>query len=593
MQDSHYSNFQYKACTPEQTIHKIRNILNDIGIFTIENQWFEIYGKHLSSVQVAIFDNFKVATAGKGINRKYALASGLAEFLERIQNLQFTRVINSCRGTDYSDYPDTVEVDINDLKYLKYLLPEKDIEDVGKDEIKHYVRNGKMKAVPFYNLFEDRIDYIPVVLLALRCGSNGMCAGNTAPEAIIQGICEIFEREILYKIYFEDQSFPTIPEKYLQTLPVWHHIQNFKTMGIEVEVKDCTLEGHLPVVGVIFSKNNMVNFCAGSAPDFNIALERCFTEIFQGNNLNTFNGHLYRKQQVSKDNAYLHYLGALKSHSGALPDTLLIDRGGFDEKNLFWSRDLTSEVTLSKLIARIKNMGLQLLIRDVSFLGLPTYFIYIPGLSERVFYRPINLKLQNNLYLIKETLFNLKESSNEDIEFLADFIEEKYLEAKKTNTEFYLLKALDIPFKENASFNLTAIEVFLAVLYGRIGSYEKALNILKLFSAEIDAKSDKAKISLSCFIDIIERLKQGSELSEISNLLTDKYSRDCIRENIFLLEPSIDIGKVFAIPKRAEECSSCDVCYYKEFKELAQKIEICMKKYHFNQMALKDVIYYQ
>jgi ribosomal protein S12 methylthiotransferase accessory factor len=586
VQNNNYNNYRYKACTPQKTIHRIREILNKIDVFIIENQWFDVPGKKLNSVQIALYDNFKVITNGKGVDRKYALASGLAEFVERIQNRQFTRVIHSCLGVEYYYYPDTIEMNTHDIKLLDYLAPKGSTE---RENIHRYEKNGKMKVVPFYNVFNNRLDYIPDILLHLKCGSNGMCAGNTPHEAIIQGICENFEREILYKIYFEGQSFPTIPDAFLKQTPGWLHINNFKEMGFEIEVKDCTLDGLFPVVGVIFMKENKVNFCAGSAPDFNVALERCFTEIFQGKNPDTISKYLYEKNKITKENSTLHYLEALKSHSGALPGNLFVNQGIFKEKNLFWSKDLIGLVPLKGLIEKIGKMGLQLLVRDVSFLGFPSYFVYIPGMSEKIIQPSVYNKSGVHLYSIKNTLFNLKKADKKSISFLAEFLEKRYYHAKKNNIEFHLLKTLEIPYKENSPLNLMAVEIFLAVLFGRIGNYDKAIRLLKMFLKTTPKKKKNVNNALNCFVNILKMLKEGKNLKDINQLIEKKYSSNVICENIFLLEPCTDIGKVFSIPKQSQDCVGCDVCYYKEFKDLAQKIEFCMQKYHFNQMLLKSV----
>jgi ribosomal protein S12 methylthiotransferase accessory factor len=74
---------KHKERAPEETIQNIRNILTDLGMLMTE-QWLNTT-KYSCSVRL-IDTLTNGAVNGKGTTPAYALASGYAECLERLQN---------------------------------------------------------------------------------------------------------------------------------------------------------------------------------------------------------------------------------------------------------------------------------------------------------------------------------------------------------------------------------------------------------------------------------------------------------------------------------------------------------------------------
>ena len=71
--------------------------------------------------------------------------------------------------------------------------------------------------------------------------------------------------------------------KNLEQYPVSEQLRELKNMGFEYKIKDCSLGGKFPVVGLMLLKENTKYlFTVGSDLNFNIALQRCITEAFQG-----------------------------------------------------------------------------------------------------------------------------------------------------------------------------------------------------------------------------------------------------------------------------------------------------------------------
>jgi ribosomal protein S12 methylthiotransferase accessory factor len=193
------SQLNFKATNPERTIQKARTILHDCGIFTIEH-W--VHNPNLPlSVRVQIH-NLPIGTNGKGRTYPYALASGYGEFLERLQNLILfndSKYIGN-QGIEGPNYKDAIELPLQHFKdhspdILQYLIGSGKI-----DELNNFFEDDRVKAVPFLNMRTGETVYIPLPLLEMAIGSNGMAAGNTPAETLIQGLSEVYERFVVKEI---------------------------------------------------------------------------------------------------------------------------------------------------------------------------------------------------------------------------------------------------------------------------------------------------------------------------------------------------------------------------------------------------------
>ena len=78
---------KFKEDHPLSTVNRIRNILFKAGIFTVE-QWTDSGIKGCHSVRIEIAGSH-IGQNGKGVTREFALASGYAELMERIQSNYF------------------------------------------------------------------------------------------------------------------------------------------------------------------------------------------------------------------------------------------------------------------------------------------------------------------------------------------------------------------------------------------------------------------------------------------------------------------------------------------------------------------------
>ena len=67
-------------------------------------------------------------------------------------------------------------------------------------------------SIPFTNARNGEVVYFPVNLLDNLYASNGMSAGNSDYEALVQGLSEIIERYVKNEIIKRGLALPLIPD---------------------------------------------------------------------------------------------------------------------------------------------------------------------------------------------------------------------------------------------------------------------------------------------------------------------------------------------------------------------------------------------
>ena len=170
-----------------------------------------------------------------------------------------------------------------------------------------------MVVYPFYNVNEDKEDYLPISIALSFYGSNGMSAGNTPCEALVQAFSEIFERYVQKEVISRQLSLPDVPKEYLKKYyflySVYLKINLIK--GYRILIKDCSFGGMYPVVAIVIINLNTGKYGIhfGSHPDFEIALERAFTEVAQGQDILDFSSNceidFYNKKILLNVDFYL------------------------------------------------------------------------------------------------------------------------------------------------------------------------------------------------------------------------------------------------------------------------------------------------
>ena len=268
-------NRHYKEKMPEETIKELENILSSLDIEVVE-EWQDMSSIGTYALRLYIKDS-DMGSNGKGINKVYARASAYAELIERMQNdllgdLNATSLETKYPFRLYYDevYKTSEEIVRDDNAYMSMYFARRGLnEETAENKASHFIQlqkldelyygeHDKYLTIPFYSYKEGRLVYLPRNVYRLSYGSNGMSAGNSFEEAMVQGLSEIIERYVQKKIIKEKISLPDIPMSYIEKYPeIYKMVQKMKNnRKYKYWLKDCSLGGIYPVAALIILEKN-------------------------------------------------------------------------------------------------------------------------------------------------------------------------------------------------------------------------------------------------------------------------------------------------------------------------------------------------
>jgi len=578
----------YKDSRPFDTITTIRNKLHELGILTIENEWHNNCDK-LYSCRIVI-PEIDVGTNGKGITSEHSLASAYAEFMERLQNNILFPSYFDKKTKDFTSDPNEKIYKSDELPNLpscfdnaKFITGEKlkDIlENIKKDQ-------STIKSVPFYDVNNDKVQYLPAPLLKSAYGSNGMCAGNTCEEAICQGISEIFERYALKEIYFNEITPPTIPIEYIEeNAPTQYKIMKHleANFSCKIIVKDCSLNKGIPVIATViyFDKKDKIAIRFGSDPIWQLGLERCLTETFQGKDIAenigltslTFSDEKNEKISVGK------FINHFHTGTGTFSTCFFDNKFSYKFNNYKNISFDSHKQKLSYLLNIIKNLNYKLYVKDVSSLGFPSYHVIIPTISEAYPYR---VKSQANILKINNC-------SEEQLKELAKDMENWILNKGET---LPLDDYIPVPTTTDSPWNEITVEFLLTLIYYKISEYSKAQEKLSKHidhAKRVDPNTDCSYHYVAKqFLGLMARYPE--DFSRIKKILLQTFDFEIVNEVIADFSDKNKIFQYIPLPNNFD----CDNCQAKEFcnYDMQEKILLSVKQKQkqnpINQMLLNKV----
>lgn len=573
---SSLSQRKYKDELPLNTINQIRNLLTDLGILTVETGW-QNSAEGFFSVNLAV-ENTNIKSNGKGTTTEYALASAYAELIERLQNQAHFRLSMdfSIENFEYMGFfytPDEKCLSIDDILNSNEDWIQTQFSRMKSKISKEYLLNKWINvsyentpcdfvAIPYLNIKNTQLSHIPIKMVSKMYMSNGMCAGNTAHEAIVQGISEILERYVNKEIILKKITPPTISKEYIKNYPrITEMINRIEMSGnYNIIIKDCSLNQGYPVVGVIFiNKDNQSYFIKfGSHPIFEIAVERTLTELLQGQNIKNMIGLKEFSYKPNITNEHDNLLNILVDGSGIYPSQLFSNNFSYEFKEFKDIRELNNKEMLHYLINFLENKDYDIFIRDVSYLGFPSFHVIIPGLSEIEEIDNIDAIEKYSLYnRVKRYLRNSKNLSKESINEILNFFKSEDYNKSASIAQFLNLKTKNI-----FPWYYTKIDLFLGTLYYYSGNFKKSYEVFDKFIKHLNFSYPKNKVEITfykCVRDYIGTHINGLNRREIIDFLKQFYPMNIINGVIN------DIGNCkLVLNKYGElECWNCSECKLK------------------------------
>ena len=492
---------------------------------------------------------------------------------------------------NYVDSEFAAKVKSDDLKLKYYFAPDEEIVTWSSDLRHKYSKiidesellygdklylGKEVALLPYVNITSGEVTKLPQQLIMANGTASGMCAGNTQFEAIVQGLCEILERYILQKLYLENLSFPTIPEDWFIGTEILKKIKKIEQeKDIRFIIKDCSCGMDIPAIGVLILDNKALRytFHLGVDPSLITALERCITETYQGYNeiqWHKVEWELQNKIQVEYPKKEMECFKFRKNSSGQLPINIFKNKADFPLSSLDNTWAISDEDDYIKLIAIFKRLGRDVYIRDVSFLGVPAYHIYVPGMSG----------LRTNQMLgSSQTAFNNrallpnKNMNNEDLRTIVKMI--KY-------DPFYGPTRYNVDDK----WQYTDKEYQLAMLLYTLGEYNDSLKHMETFLSNHTFSEYIQEVYYHCIRNLIWIKARG--ILQMPDMVIYPHYLQLSAMNL------LEKGYMEAIPT----CPNCETCKIKsgcrifDVFKLVKQMEKCYSNNVPSQSQLAESLYF-
>jgi len=438
-----------KDDSPLKTVERVRAILRDLDIFTVEH-WSESCIPGIYSVRVVVIRT-NIGTNGKGATESLALASGYGEFLERLQN---GLLFSSFRSVQKSTHFGCCDVPV--ARYMKpsplfdgVLFGMKSPEENAKDGISDYIELGKridakrsridlwgslkslmakessqVSAVSFVDLESHEKEYLPVSMLCAY-GSHGMAAGNSCKEAVVQGVSEIFERYCQKRVLDLKLNPPEIPfeilEKKFSGIAKYKlFIENCSEMS--VQLRDCSLGQGFPVFCICITnrKTHCFSVTFGAHPNVEVALERLFTEVFQGRTLMDVSNKIDAKVLPEPYNTK----SLFKVSMGHYPVEFWRSEPSYDYDEALLSQSFESNAeAFAYCRSFCRSKGMRIYARDASYLGFPSVHIVVPGFSEVLCCNDLTLRHNDTSKKVTEYMLRYDTLNDVEKQLILEFVD--------------------------------------------------------------------------------------------------------------------------------------------------------------------------
>lgn len=579
-----------KDRAPEETLAFLKGKLEEIGIEVEEHsplpQWEGCYSNRIA------FKGTDLGSNGKGTEPLYTLASGYAELFERMQNnlLSMERLPETEREF-FDFYPEEKYLSLEEIiesnsSFLQSVLKDIGVAQASPAQKKAVMeklfpceeKEGSLLCVPFVSYGEKKLTWIPFAMAKDIYGTNGMAAGNTREEAMVQGLCEIFERYACGKIATGEVVPPEIPRSYLENYPsLCKIIDSIQESGkYQVVLRDCSLGRGLPVVCCVILNLETGTFGVrfGSHLSFPVAIERTFTEAFQGKNLEQFSqGNMIGSKEVvlSFDNlpnifkmGAGYYDAAFLTGEASYPFAVAEDKGPTSNKEM-----------LEHCYDILEDFGLDLLVHDSSYLGLPSYMIIVPEMSEIYPFTPLRSRERTSATNVMKIFADFPEISPENLEKVARFLKFK----ENSLLENQLSCFFDRPVPNNLPGGLLSNLFFLGCCDYQLGKLEQAHMAFRTCHQTLVTAGGQSPedIKLCCsFYTYLGHLLDGFSHEKTQKLHRQLFQKEVAEKTIDCLsQPENLLKKLYsalAPSAGSPELSPKSYAYYALNRKLKQAI---------------------
>ena len=570
----------YKERRPEDTISQIQGILGRHSLnpeVTFQaNPYPEVY-----SVSIEL-PGTGFRTNGKGRTEEYSLASAYAEFMERMQNglwLSLSRVLQSQLKDDFGFYYSADEKFLSRKDFES--LPEEVVQDMVRysgagrarfvkayfDRLEERGAPGVV-AVPFYSTRQNRNVLLPLNLMLISLGSNGMAAGNTREEALFQALCELLERWGAAEVFYRQLTPPPVPEEYLrQFKQEYRIIETIKANGrYRISVKDFSAGKRIPAIGVMIenTEQHTYRLNVGSDTCFQVALSRSLTELFQGFTdeemieqrllpIPTEDPECFTKDDdAARFGRYTIFCQFTMDNTGIFPTSLFGTKPSYQFDPAIFTQQPTYSDEVRHLISFFHGHNHDVYLRDVSALGFPSVFVYVPEVSVLGRKNTVqSLDKDQSISLVEwdrleERICRLKTISDDEVVQVAACL-------AKFPPYLPFVQALNLKLKPTSPWSQLPISFLLAQLWYKVGRTEDALKALQTFRRGWPAAKEYYD-AVEQYLRLCKEQAPGEDIKQ--KLLTSELPDEVVNQvRADMANPAEVLSNV-----RLPMCPNCSTC---------------------------------
>lgn len=587
-----------KDDSPESTVKKIKGLLDAAGI-SVEytDTPCDVGGMYYSRVAATATQTEIIASNGKGASKELCAASAYAELMERLQNKVFCggpsaidndfisrekEVLNMPWYTVRGDYQPECILALK--KRLAATVKKESIFDPDPMELVDTLlesvaagnRDGKYLLRPFWSVKEQKEVMLPVRMLQTFQMSNGMAAGNTLEEAIVQASSEIFERYANIAVIQDNITPPQIPGEYItQNFPrIAGIISEIEARGkYRVSMLDCSLGQGFPVVCAVLINTETQSFGMkfGSHPSMAVAMERTLSEAMQGKTIEHFSQSGFPNFMPNERSSFANTWNLIKVGVGYYPASMLFDKPDYEFKPWQDVTGMDNRQLMNAMLCKLDEVSGDVYIQDVSFLGFPTVFIYAPGISEALPVDVLQLKKEKLREDVQLIMHNLDTATDADIEKVIKFTQI----SRYALIENSFNNIAGLTFRDSMPGAPDEAGFLIAMCCYRLGRFKDALSVLgsmKAVAAYMKPEDGAYYNAVLCYV-------RGMAYNESRENICAVVRKMCpaeVAEKVIgdLSEPKKVLEKVYPVCNHGD-CVNCvhhGACEHAEVTEVFYKL---------------------
>ena len=350
--------------------------------------------------------------------------------------------------------------------------------------------------------------------------------------------------------------------------------------GYKVIVKDFSLGKSIPVLGTIIinNKGNKYKLNVGADTSFEIALSRTLTEIHQGfKDQEIFDSRLLDIPKIEHpyfiDNSQdsldkrLNEITKFKiDGSGVFPMSLFNEKESYSFNSDTFIEKTTYAEEVKYLLDLISNIGERIFIRDASFLGFPSFYIYVTEMSllgKKNSYMPTsaaNVNIDWNLSSdgVEKLFDNFQElfSNENNLKYL---LANYPVKESKGIIDDRMSELLKLEFDHKFYWSVLPISYFLIIAAFLLKRYSDASEYLRIYLSTMKMSDSSYYRNV---LDYFTCLQNNKSVDYINNHIDKEVIRN-FNENKLI--NAIDYPM----------CPNCDKCKLNANCKTKSKLEIC------------------